>query len=224
MSTKDVIEIPSVYLKGMLSSIYANDKVGLKVITNSFVQKTIKDAEIAFIIGKFVPSKNSAKAPQKSRKYVLESMKTRGIDETTTTKVEQTTDELSFYIKNGYSGATVKILNVDEQIRLVYSQFGHANVLVYRPMEGLIFPDPQLFIDGTDDEYTAWENINPLMITEKFQVGDMLMIFIPLNEDAVEDLSPAWLIEIFEIFHLTGDFGYLDEEIFFSIHRITSLG
>ena len=227
MSTKDLIEIPSVYLKGMLSSIYANDKIGLKVITDSFVQKIIKDAKIAFIIGKFVPS--PVKIFAKARKYVLDCMKIWQMNETTSTKLEPITHEIGFHIKNGSSGATVRILCENEKIRLVYSQYGLANVLVYRPKKGLIFPDPQVFInandddDDDDDEYTAWENIHPSMISDEFQIGDLIMVFIPLNEDAAEELSPQVLHDILMLYVLTGNTELLSEDVFCSIHRITSI-
>ena len=154
--------------------------------------------KIALLIGKFVPLPAiHSPLPLPTTIHAFGRIQSTGDMHQDGLAVEK----LDCFSADGQSGATVKIFDENGHIQLEYSQYGLANVLVYRPGAGLVFPEPSLFVVAMEDKYSAWECIETVKIADYFQVGDVVLITIPSKSD---DISPSQLVEASKSFHETG--------------------
>ena len=162
MNANEDIPIPTADIQGMLSlSLYADDPLGLQVFTDFLVKKIIGNAAAAVVIGRFISSPRAA-ASAVPDNVAFGNIQTWKRFAVSMPDYQKTTDHLRFISYSGTGGASVQVVKKDGQIKLIYHQEGLANVLVYRPKVGLVFPDPAIF--SMTRQYASWEILEALTI------------------------------------------------------------
>lgn len=99
------------------------------------------------------------------------------------------------YFSQDYQNAASVALSQGSN-RLVYQQSGLANVLVFRPIVGLIFPSREVFLDRPF--YTAIENAIPTEIDGTLIPGDLIVIVMPIDWLRGAEINPRELINYIE--------------------------
>ena len=122
--------------------------------------------------------------------------------------------QLTYVTKNLDSGASIELLSDEgERNRLVYQQFGLANVLVIRPKVGLIFPAEEDFSQKQD--YSAIEQRTRTMIKPELLPGDFIIIMMPLDIKVPLELSPQELVRYFTKTEFDQDFQSIFDGIYY---------
>ena len=247
-------------LFGSLGVLDASDPSGAVTSLKRLVERYVGNQLVSIVVGRFVPSTRTPisqiedstepietdqtdKRPEPQSllqsmaipstvPFTLAGTFTWNLSKVSASGLGGKTNNLAFIRDDFTSGAGISLSVTSENaIKLTYEQFGLANVLVFRPNRGLVFPDAETFCEENGGLYFAWENAKPTEMADRFLPGDLVAIVIPLKENwkatslsLVELLSLyAGKCELFDPSHaLETVFRAVEEasEVFISISTI----
>lgn len=111
-------------------------------------------------------------------------------------RTEDKTKNILIYVaKDLDSGASAQLRYEMNRNRLVCEISGLANVLVIRPLAGLLFPAKKDFLQK--NIYSSTEQTPPTIIEPTLLPGDLILIFIPICNGKHVNVSPEELLQFF---------------------------
>lgn len=153
------------------------------------------------------------------------------LDRLVGSEIDQKYNMRTYLSENFVNGASFQLLFEEGKYRLVYEQFGRANVLLIRPGKGLVFPKNLEFL-GKASHYGAIENRTPTLIDQSPVPEDLIIVLFPLKEETKADLKDIinWfkgmitvqsmddLVYCFKIY-----FKDIFEDLFISISKVAAV-